>query len=576
MSGTTSLYSASFAAQMLTTGSGNIDVSDISLEEVCNIIGAKAALPNIVVTGNYDLNNFWGLDNSYSDQNLASGHFRTLQSALGQDANSNTHFCSYNGNYVARSFASGTTTIYKNGSSAGTISSARGTLSLNSLVVGDRISSPQPFVFYHSTNPGVQGAYGGYMGYMFATRIDRRTITFHIFNLDPSNSTSYVILYTATSDANVTSMTLVASGTITGGSYASYGPTATQGNYYILTSGLTCCVRGDYPTSDVVMMYPMTYQNLYGWYSSNGHTFSVNNAVCARTDAGGGDTISGRDVDNQSQTIIGSLGTGNGNTFTSDGVSTITGGNYFSGEASVVYNGSMPIASGPATLMAAESQGDGNGTEMTSFTSYTAMGRVCVSGGGAAWNAFVKPGWSGSAQQYPNYGDVIMRFNSSGTYQDSQPFSGNNTTVPFLSSAYFGNGSGTGTSANAGDFFVCNVPVQGYQDTDQVDKDEANMIMTNVTDNVIPTPSSFTIYAYTSQYAGIASSGDACGEIGTSYPITLYSPSATVANGIVLFRDSAYLTPMGGGNLYYKVGEGRSFSRLKISGEGRVSDVAAC
>jgi len=93
---------------------------------------------------------------------------------------------------------------------------------------------------------------------------------------------------------------------------------------------------------------------------------------------------------------------------------------------------------------------------------------------------------------------------------------------------------------------------------------------------VIPTPSSFTIYAYTSQYAGIASSGDACGEISTSYPITLYSPSTSVADGIVLFRDDVYHTPMGGGNLYYKTGVGRSFSRLKISGEGRVSDVAAC
>ena len=572
----TSLYSASLSAHILTTGSGNVPEDSFNLEEVCNIIGAGAALPGIAVTGNYDLNDFWGLDNSYSANNLATGHSRTLKNVLGVDANSNTHFCSYNGNYVARSFQSGTTTIYKNGSSAGTITSARGTLSLNSLVVGDRISSDKPFVFYHNTNPGTQGAYGGYMGYQFATRIDRRTITFHIFNLDPTNSTSYVILYTSTSDANVTSMTSVASGTITGGSYASYGPTATQGNYYILTSGLTCCVRGEYPTSDIVMMYPMSQENLYGWYSSNGHTFSVNNAECARIDSGGGDDILGRDVDNQSETIIGSLGSGNGNTFTSDGVSTITGGNYFSGAASVVYNGSMPIASGPATLMAAESQGDGNGTEMTSFTAYTAMGRICVSGGGAAWNAFVKPGWSGSAQAYPSYGDVIMRFNSSGTYQDSQPFSGNNTTAPFLSSAYFGNGSGTGTSANAGDFFVCNVPVQGYQDTDASDKDEANMIMTNEVDNTLPTATSYTIYAYNEDLEGISSAADACAEIGTEYSITLYSPSATAASGMVLFRDNGYNTPFGGANNYFKIGSGRSFFSLQISGEGRVSNYASC
>ena len=51
MSGTTSLYSASFAAQMLTTGSGNIDEDNLSLEEVYNIIGAKAAIPNVATTG---------------------------------------------------------------------------------------------------------------------------------------------------------------------------------------------------------------------------------------------------------------------------------------------------------------------------------------------------------------------------------------------------------------------------------------------------------------------------------------------------------------------------------------------
>ena len=574
MSGTTSLYSASFAAQMLTTGSGNIDEDNLSLEEVYNIIGAKAAIPNVATTGIYDLNNLWGLDNSYSENNLASGHFRTLQEALGQDANSNTYFCSYNGSYVARSFQSGTTTIYKNGSSAGTITSARGTLSLASLVVGDRISSDKPFVFYHSTNPGCQGAYGGYMGYMFATRIDRQTITFFIYNLDPDNDITYVILYTATSDANVTSMTSVSSGTISGGSYVTFGGTATQGNYYILTSGLTCCVRGNMPSTDVVMMYPMTYEILYGWFSGNGHTFSVNNAVCARTNSGGGNAIFGRNVENQSEEIC-SISSGNSVTYTSDGVSTVTGGSYFLGSATAVYNEDFP-ESGAATLFAAESQADGNGTEMTSFTSATAHGRICISGGGAAWLAFVKTGWSGSAQQYPSYGDVIMRFNSSGTYQESLPFSGNNTTVPFLSSAYFGNGSGTGTSANAGDFFVCNVAVQGYQDTDASDKDETNMIMTNVTDNVLPVSTAYTIYAYTSQYEGIASSTDACGEIGTSYPIELSSPSTSMADGIVLFRDTAYLTPMGGGNLYYKTGSGRTFSRLKISGEGRVSDTAAC
>ena len=567
-----SLTSASVSSLILTRGSVTV-ANNYGMEDVFNTIGAEAALPNIATTGNYELNSLWGLDNSYSENNLATGHFRTLQSPLGVDANSNIYFCSYNGNYVARSFKSGTTTIYKNGSSAGTITSARGTLSLNSLVVGDRISGDKPFVFYNSGNPGVQGAYGGYMGYMFATRIDRRTITFHIFNLDPDNSTSYIILRTSTSDANVTSMTNAGSGTISAGSYVAFGPTATQGNYYIQTSGLTCCVRGDYPSSDVVMMYPMSQENLYGWFSSNGHTFSVNNAECARLDSGGGDDILGRDVDNQSTTIIGSLGTGNGNTFTSDGVSTITGGNYFSGEASVVYNSSFAGAVRAGTIFAAESQGDGNGTEMTSFTSATAHGRMCVSGGGAAWNAFVKAGWSGSAQEYPNYGDVIMRFNSGGTFQEALPFSGNNTTEPYLSSAYFGNGSGTGTSANAGDFFLCNVAVQGYQDTDQSDKDEANMIMTNDVDSLAA--NSYTIYAFNEDLEGVSTATDACNEIGTTYPHEVYSPGS-FADGNVIFNDDVFFFPFGGATNYFVYYSGRTKYRFECSGEGIISDFGLC
>ena len=411
------------------------------------------------------------------------------------------------------------------------------------------------------------------MGYMFATRIDRRTITFHIFNLDPDNSCSYIILRTSTSDANVTSMTNAGSGTISAGSYVAFGPTATQGNYYIQTSGLTCCVRGDYPSSDVVMMYPMSQENLYGWFSSNGHTFSVNNAECARLDSGGGDNILGRDVDNQSTTIIGSLGTGNGNTFTSDGVSTITGGNYFSGEASVVYNSSFAGTVRAGTIFAAESQADGNGTEMTSFTSATAHGRMCVSGGGAAWNAFVKVGWSGSAQEYPNYGDVIMRFNSGGTFQEALPFSGNNTTEPYLSSAYFGNGSGTGTSANAGDFFLCNVAVQGYQDTDQSDKDEANMIMTNDVDSLAA--NSYTIYAFNEDLEGVGTATDACNEIGTTYPHEVYSPGS-FADGNVIFNDDVFFFPFGGATNYFVYYSGRTKYRFECSGEGIISDFGLC
>ena len=562
----TSLSEATTNAVQI-TGASLTGTSNVSLEELCNITGYKASLPSIAVVGNYFLDNFVALNTNLAGNN--EGFKRTLQeSTNSQYSNSNMFICTYASSYTARSFKSGNTKIYKNGSLAGTITSARGTLALNSLSIGDKIHSDQPFTFYNNSNPGLQGAYAGYQGYCFASRRDRYTKTFYVFNLDPNNSINYQIGFNAVSGTNVSSFSYPSSGTISAGSYISYS-TATTGNYFILTDGLACAWQGTAPSQDIVMIYPMGFENKYGWFSSAGHTFSVNNAEVGRTDAGG-NNINGRDTSNASQTVC-SITTGRGNAYTQITHGSIAGGNYFSGDAAVVYN-SNGKDQGAGTILAAESQGDGNGGEMTTFTGPSAMARACVSGGGAAWNAFVQAGYSGSGNAYPNYGDVVMRFNSSGVFQDAQAFTGQNTTTPYISKAYFGNGSGTGTSANAGDFFYANIACQGYQDTDSSDKDESNMIMSNGI--TLPSATGYVIYALNAQYVGADSSADACAE--NSVSLEVHSPSTSIAAGMVIFVDASYNQPFGGNSKWYVYVSGRTFITLQISSEGIVLATGAC
>jgi len=563
----TSLSEATINAIKI-TGASISGTSNASLEELSNVTGYKASLPSIAVVGNYFLDNFVALNTNLEGAN--GGFHRTLQESMGEYANSNMFICTYASNYTVRSFKSGNTKIFKNGTLVGTITTARGTLALNSLVIGDKIYSDQPFTFYNNSNPGLQGAYAGYQGYCFASRRDRYTKTFYVFNLDPNNSINYQIGFNATSGTNVSSFSYPSSGTISAGSYISYS-TATTGNYFILTDGLACAWQGTAPTQDIVMIYPMGFENKYGWFSSAGHTFSVNNAEVGRTNAGG-NNINGRDTSNASQTVC-SITAGRGNAYTSISHGSIAGGNYFSGDAAVVYNANGKDQ-GAGTILAAESQGDGNGGEMTTFTGPSAMARACVSGGGAAWNAFVQAGYSGSGNTYPNYGDVVMRFNSSGVFQDAEAFTGQNTSTPYISKAYFGDGSGTGVSATAGDFFYANIACQGYQDTDSSDKDESNMIMSNGI--TLPSSTSYGIYTLTAAYAGADSSADACAEIAFTNSIELYSPSTSIAAGMVFFVDSDYNQPFGGNSKWYIYAVGRTFTTLQISSEGIVLATGAC
>ena len=201
-----------------------------------------------------------------------------------------------------------------------------------------------------------------------------------------------------------------------------------------------------------------------------------------------------------------------------------------------------------------------------------------MTGGGSAWNAFVSHGFSGSTPTADKYADVIMRYNKSDVFQEAKSFSGNNTNAPFSSKAYFGDGAGTGVSATAGDYFLCNVEVQGFQDTDSSDKDETVMIMTN--EVVLPTAYPFVLLAVAvtsgtpGQVEPYNSAENACTGMteGTAASGTVYSPSSTLSGGDVLFWDQNFLYPVNGQNGFVGYGVGRTFFEFQLGYNGILLD----
>tara|TARA_B110000046_G_scaffold156181_1_gene166892 strand:+ start:77 stop:1201 length:1125 start_codon:yes stop_codon:yes gene_type:complete len=374
-------------------------------------------------------------------------------------------------------------------------------------------------------------------------------------------------------------MTSVSTGTINAYSRASY-VTSTTGNYFILCNQLCVVYQAQIGATSVVdsiICYPLSNENKYGFYSSNGHAFTVNNNQVARDNSGGGGIIRGVATTTYNASIL-QCGSGRENAYTLTSVpSLLRGGTYFSGAATVLYNASNSDSTTPSSIFTAESQGDGTGGEMTSFTSVKTHARATVTGGGSAWNAFVSAGFSGSTPAYPLYADVIMRFNSAGTYQSAEPFIGQNSVTPNISKAYFGNGAGSGTSANAGDFFLSSCAVQGYQDTDIGDKDETNMIMSNDID--LPSVQSHILGGLTGIEKGWEDETVAC-EASRFPTFTIYSPSLNIATGIVLFKtnSSVFDTPFNGQNFWWRYtlpGTATSYA-INVGYNGIVGEVYDC
>ena len=561
---------------------------DPTLSNCTNLTGYNAAIPSLEVSdttlisqNNFNPFQFNGNDVEYP---ITVAPVRYMQS---QDWNlgdiCNMYFCVFNGNYTVRAWKD-STTVYKNGSSQGTITTAGGTLALNSLIKGDRIEFNKPSSFYYAGGlPGLSGAYGGYAGYCFGTRNDRQAtatgnqLTFFVVDggVAEYNGTpeGMGVAYTTTDDSNVTSMT-IAYEEVWQAPYDMYSTNiAITRNYVATSKRLMCAWRGFINTAlyDSFPMYPMTTEPKYGWYSQGGHILAAAGPYQKRDN--GSSTFSVY-TKTSAVSATNEFSTSNNSAwYRGDKNTGANSGAGFSGSPAVTYiNGGPNTTTGAGPLFTAESQGDGNGTEMTSHTGEAAHERHTVCPGSADWAAFI-------AANIANGKGVIMRFNSSGTWQNSLQISGysNTTSYPWASCRF------TNTSAN--DSFFSTVNVQGYADMDSTDDDETNLIMGEDTDFYSSTSYSFT-YDEETDNGGRDTSTEACAGMGNPTTITVYSPmSGTPTAGHVYFLDSTFDTPIeeifSGFDVagsWYRIPYGRSTYTVQFANPscGLIDAVVAC
>ena len=313
--------------------------TNISMQDCFSVIGAGASIPNAnnppKLSGDYPLSgSLFGMNYNLGENNR--GYHRRMISASVLGDWCNTIYVTYGASYNITAYNSGNTKITKNGSLLSTLTS-RGASTTATLALGDQIHGDQPFTIHQASFPGLQGSYAGYAGYCFASRRDRATIVFYLQNLSFQNNANVQILFTATGNSNITSMASVHTTTLSPGGVGNTGnnssySTSTSGNYYILSDQPICVWRGQAQSNDCMPLYPLSSEIVYGWYSTGGHTFAVNNAQVTRKNSGGGGNVNGRSSANGIQTGLCVLGTGNNNTYSNTGPSsTLSGGSYFSG-----------------------------------------------------------------------------------------------------------------------------------------------------------------------------------------------------------------------------------------------------
>jgi hypothetical protein len=535
----------------------------------------------------------------------------------------NCFFATFAGTWTVRAW-NASTTVYKNGVSQTTITSANSEYNLTSLAIGDRIECNRPFSFYYNNVEGATGAYGGFAGYIFATRNDRESTTngnsILAFCLDPdptrntaaTEAEGSLVQLKITTTTNPTTVTTAQTpdNTHTFPNHYSDAMTITNTPTYLLSSNvLMCCWRGRQTTTQVydsVPMFPLTNEQQYGWFSQQGHIFAV---------AGPAQHIDGSAAN---RSLISRTGTGTGNTSTqttilsmsSQGFTSLdewifinpslSGDNFFSGTPTTLLQSAGPNNQGQGMIFSAESQGDGSGTEMTPFISQKAMNKFTVS----ASDVDVTNGYAAFITNSYNTGQAftISRYNLSGVWQETLVL-GNSSDDGFFSatanqqftSARFG------TSVSEGDIFEFHSCIGGgWYDANTSKDDETVLIMT---DEV--TGTGFTTTSFSAQgveggsYEGGTSEATAqCNATERISIGILYSRRQTNFPSVdqLLFTDSTCQTPFfelgstktgdlwfyynGGSRSEYAFQMGRGFITSGTLGSkqstGIVQDIVSC
>ena len=562
-----------------------------SFSFLSNILGFNPGVPSTSVIGTEISMGYWhGIANNSagSNQNAVIRHMSSSNWTLG--AIGNMFFIVYGGNYRVINWCDGTT-IYKNGVSQGLVSNAGTVTNLNSLSVGDRIECNKPYSLYYNGLPGLYGAYAGFSGYSFATRNDRESTTngnkFYIFctqdEPDGTGGSFFDVRYTTTSNSNVTSTTNDFDDEWSA-AYEEFNTSMVNGRaYFAISNTLMCAWRGRSTGSslyDSVPMYPLTPEPKFGWYSSGGHILACAGPYQVRD--GTTSNYSIRTRTSSTTTTEFSLSSGVEKWARNDSNTGANTGGTFSGSPAVTFPSSTG-SNAQGALFAAESQGDGDGTEMTPHVGSNAASTYHCNPGGGNWQVHMSL-FTGSEG-----GGVVQRFNSSRVFQESYALGNstngftNTTSHPFASCRF--------TSLSAGDVFVT-TPARGgrhsqslaWADMDGSDDDETYLPSGDDMDGFSFT--SYTVYYDEEESSFLASSAlNACNLEDNT--ITMYSPSSTLQAGMILYlQNTDITTPLNvitgasarAENGYLKVVDGRDSYSLELGAfsNGRVESVTAC
>ena len=546
--------------------SSSVSANVIPFSFLSNITGYAGSLPVSAVdaegiTGpKLFLSSLKGFQ--YNQEDSAYELRRYMQDLSNQTSNysnpSNTWFCAVPGTYSIYSW-SDNNLIRVNGSQQG---SSFDTMDLKdiTLSVGDRVEGKKPFSFGLKNTPGITGGYGGYCGYSFATRNDRQNgaNTNKIFGFPLDNSPTQIgstapgqclIGYTTVNNGLVTSNLTTVYRTFTNtGQSATHisADLAITRNYYAQSNILQCMWKGrpTTPSFDTVSIMPLTTETKYGWFSQGGHILAMGGAYQRREYPTPGIT------ENRLYTRTGAQG-GGGTSYNEFGNPTNVGEFVYTDTPSASSTSKMqgsPVAvyidpgvgnsdDGRGMIFTAESQADGNGSEMTSFVTERCMSKFTMIPTGYAYAVFLTTFYNSSINaalvtRYTwNVSNSQWEFNESKVLGNSVDGWANNATPYKFSSCRFSN---AGTTQQAFKiifpFATTNTGAACWADIELNDADETNIIMGDDMD-------SFQLASFVAsgdeseEGGGSRSAGDAC--LNADFNFTLYSNRLNTLDPIV-------------------------------------------
>jgi len=550
-----------------------------SFSFLSNVLGYNPGIPsNAVIGTNIIMGNWHGIANNSAgnNQNAVIRHMSSSNWTLG--AIGNMFFIVYAGNYRVIS-------------SQGIVTNAGTVTNVNSLSVGDRIECNKPFSLYYNGLPGLYGAYAGFSGYGFATRNDRESTTngnkFYMFctqdEPDGTGGAFFDVRYTTANNSNVTSTTQDFDDEWSA-AYEEFNTSmANNRSYFAGSNVLMCAWRGRSTGSslyDSVPMYPLTPEPKFGWYSQGGHILACAGPYQARDGSTSNYQVKTRT--SSTSTTEFSLSTSVEKWARSDSNTGANTTSKFAGSPAVTF--ANPTGSnGQAPLFTAESQGDGDGTEMTPHVGSDCASIYHCNPGGGNWQVHMSL-FTGSEG-----GGVVQRFNSSRTFVESYALGNstngftNTTSHPFASCRF--------TNLNAGDVFIT-TPARGgahsqslaWADMDGSDDDETYLPSGNDMDGF--TFTSYTIWYDEEESNGLATNAvNACNLEEAS--VTAYSLSASPVEGMVIYLQNSDVTSplvtFGGGlgraeSGYARLVSGRDNYAIEFGAfaNGRVESISAC